>query len=208
MTPPLLILQGLVGLKERSSPTGEDGIHPPSFVSDLCSTFVVPQYKTLTYSVSSLRPCSSFMLSHQGEILSLFMSYLNLHFICEKYYLDTGKGQHQLYQRGQEPQTLNIINSTLHFEHQKHMESVFSELGKARITVNLGIFYSHKKYLLGAMTLDFRLQKFILCKFSNIYFTQVNQMYLETGRSRETRDHISCFTASHDLLPSPQSGEA
>jgi hypothetical protein len=88
------------------------------------------------------------------------------------------------------------------------MQSFFSELGKARITVNLGIFYSHKKYLLGAMTLGFRLQTFILCKFSNIYFTQVNQMYLETGRSRETRDHISCFTASHDLLPSPQSGEA
>jgi hypothetical protein len=49
------------------------------------------------------------------------------------------------------------------------MQSLFTELGKAGITVNLGVYYSHKKYLVGELMLDLRLQ----------IFTQVNQMYLE-----------------------------
>jgi hypothetical protein len=54
------------------------------------------------------------------------------------------------------------------------MEYLFSELGKAGISVNLGIYYSHKKYLVEGLTLDMRLQTFILLQFSNIYITQVN----------------------------------
>jgi hypothetical protein len=88
------------------------------------------------------------------------------------------------------------------------MQSLFSELGKAGITVSLEIYYSHKKYLVVGLTLDLKLQIFILLKFSNIYIIQVNQMYLEIGRTRESKDHRSCCIGTHDLLPSPQSGEA
>jgi hypothetical protein len=48
------------------------------------------------------------------------------------------------------------------------MQSLFSELGKAGITVNLGIYYSHKKYLVVGLTLDLRLETFTLLKFLNI----------------------------------------
>jgi hypothetical protein len=50
-------------------------------------------------------------------------------------------------------------------------------LGKTGITVNLGICYSHKKYQIGGLSLDVRLQIFISHKLSNIYITQVNQMW-------------------------------
>jgi hypothetical protein len=88
------------------------------------------------------------------------------------------------------------------------MQCLYSELGNTGITVNLGIYYSHKKYLVGRLTLDLRLQTFILLMFLNFYIAQVNQSYLEIGRSREVKDHRSCCTGTHDLLPSPLSGEA
>jgi hypothetical protein len=62
--------------------------------------------------------------------------------------------------------------------------------------------------LVGRLTLDLRLQTFILLMFLNFYITRVNQSYLEIGRSREVKDHRSCCTGTHDLLPSPLSGEA
>jgi hypothetical protein len=73
------------------------------------------------------------------------------------------------------------------------MQSLFSESGKAGVIVNLGIYCSHKKSLVGRLTLDLRLQIFILLKFSNIYTTQVNRINLEIVRSREPRttDHAA-----------------
>jgi hypothetical protein len=85
-----------------------------------------------------------------------------------------------------------------------HTQSLSSELGKTGISVNLGIYYRHQKYLVGGLTLDMRLQTFILLKLFDIYISQVNQMFLEIGKSREPKDHKSCCTGTHDLLPSPQ----
>jgi hypothetical protein len=45
------------------------------------------------------------------------------------------------------------------------MQSLFSELGKRGVTVSLGIYYIHKKYFVVGMTLDLRLETFILLKF-------------------------------------------
>jgi hypothetical protein len=66
-------------------------------------------------------------------------------------------------------------------------------LGQTGITINLGIYYRQKKYLVWGLTLDVRVQIFILLNFSNIYITQVNQMNLEIVRSREPRttDHAA-----------------
>jgi hypothetical protein len=68
-----------------------------------------------------------------------------------------------------------------------HIQSIFSELGKTGITVNLGSYYSHKKYLVGGLTLDLRFQTFILLKISNIYITLVNQMYIEIEGAGKTK---------------------
>jgi hypothetical protein len=73
--------------------------------------------------------------------------------------------------------TKHFPKSILHFEYQMHTQPLFSELGKTGITVNLGIYYSHKKYQIGGLSLDVRLQIFISHKLSNIYITQVNQMW-------------------------------
>jgi hypothetical protein len=35
--------------------------------------------------------------------------------------------------------------SILHLEHQMHIQSPCSDLGKAQIPINLGIYYSHKE---------------------------------------------------------------
>jgi hypothetical protein len=69
----------------------------------------------------------------------------------------------------------HLPKSIFHLEHQRHMQSLSSELGKTGITVNLRIYYSHKKYLVGGLTLVVILQKFILFKFLNTYISQVNQ---------------------------------
>jgi hypothetical protein len=59
----------------------------------------------------------------------------------------------------------HLPKSTLHLEHQMHMQSLFSELGMTGISVNLGIYCSHNKYLLEGLTLDARLHTFVLFKF-------------------------------------------
>jgi hypothetical protein len=50
----------------------------------------------------------------------------------------------------------HLTKSILHLEYQMHMQSLFSELGRTGITVNLGIYYSQKVYLVGGLTLDMR----------------------------------------------------
>jgi hypothetical protein len=84
----------------------------------------------------------------------------------------------------------------------------FQWVGQDRDNCKFRDLLCHKKYLVGGLTLDVRLQIFILFKFLNIFITQVNQMYLHIVRSREPKDHGSCCTGTHNLLPSPQSVEA
>jgi hypothetical protein len=76
---------------------------------------------------------------------TVFMSYLNLHFICKVLSIHRPRSTSIMSERATITNLKHLPKSILHLKHQMHMPSIFSELGNAGITVNSGIYFSHKK---------------------------------------------------------------